>query len=297
MAQQKKTHADVVRELALSGSIKPGYDVFIIIVTTLSIVNWVLLVLPFSDPNDIRGLLLFMEPIFTAILLGDFAFRVRIAGKGNRWTYMNRHGGWLDLLGSLPYGRVLRLFRLIRVLQGFREFGFRQTIKWFVANRAQGTFFLVLGFLIIVLEGGGLLVLWFESGQPGSNIETGGEALWWGVVTITTVGYGDFYPVTPGGQVVATIMIFSGVALISIFTAWVASTFLTPSSSGSSPPAPPPPANSAGSVAAVAPAQAAPPATAPSAGATDEDAAALIADLRTRLDQLEALVGKGNGPS
>ena len=297
MAQQKKTHADVVRELALSGSIKPGYDVFIIIVTTLSIVNWVLLVLPFSDPNDIRGLLLFMEPIFTAILLGDFAFRVRIAGKGNRWTYMNRHGGWLDLLGSLPYGRVLRLFRLIRVLQGFREFGFRQTIKWFVANRAQGTFFLVLGFLIIVLEGGGLLVLWFESGQPGSNIETGGEALWWGVVTITTVGYGDFYPVTPGGQVVATIMIFSGVALISIFTAWVASTFLTPSSGGSSPPATATPANSAGSVAAVAPAQATPPATAPPAGATDEDAAALIADLRTRLDQLEALVGKGNGPS
>lgn len=292
--QKKKTHADVVRELALSGSIKPGYDVFIIIVTTLSIVNWVLLVLPFSDPNDIRGLLLFMEPIFTAILLGDFAFRVRIAGKGNRWTYMNRHGGWLDLLGSLPYGRVLRLFRLIRVLQGFREFGFRQTIKWFVANRAQGTFFLVLGFLIIVLEGGGLLVLWFESGQPGSNIETGGEALWWGVVTITTVGYGDFYPVTPGGQVVATIMIFSGVALISIFTAWVASTFLTPSSGASSPAAPPQPASS---TAAVAPAQAATSAAAPPAGATDEDAAALIADLRTRLDQLEALVGKGNGPS
>lgn len=292
----QKSRADLEMQMAYRGAIKPGYDVFIIVVTVLSIVNWILLMIPMTDTHDTKGLLIFMEPIFTAILLGDFAFRVRIAGKGNRWTYMNRHGGWLDLLGSLPYGRVLRLFRLIRVLQGFREFGFRQTIKWFVANRAQGTFFLVLGFLIIVLEGGGLLVLWFESGQPGSNIETGGEALWWGVVTITTVGYGDFYPVTPGGQVVATIMIFSGVALISIFTAWVASTFLTPSSSGSSPPAPPP-ANSAGSVAAVAPAQAAPPATASSAVATDEDAAALIADLRTRLDQLEALVGKGNGPS
>jgi len=292
--QKKKTHAELVRELALSGSIKPGYDVFIIIVTTLSIVNWVLLVLPFSDPNDIRGLLLFMEPIFTVVLLSDFAFRLHVAGKGNRWAYMNRHGGWLDLLGSLPYGRVLRLFRLIRVLQGFREFGFRQTIKWFVANRAQGTFFLVLGFLIIVLEAGGILVLYFESGAKGSNIETGGEALWWGVVTITTVGYVDFYPVTPGGQVVATIMIFSGVALISIFTAWVASTFLTPSSGASSPAAPPQPASS---TAAVAPAQAATSAAAPPAGATDEDAAALIADLRTRLDQLEALVGKGNAPS
>ena len=89
--------------MALRGAIKPGYDVFIIIVTTLSIVNWVLLITPFSDPRDIRGLLLFMEPIFTAILLADFGFRLRLSGKGHRWHYMNREGGWLDLLGSLPY--------------------------------------------------------------------------------------------------------------------------------------------------------------------------------------------------
>ena len=285
----------------MRGSIKPGYDVFIIIVTTLSIVNWVLLIMPFSDPRDIRGLLLFMEPIFTVILLGDFVFRLRIAGKGNRWHYMNRLGGWLDLLGSLPYGRVLRLFRLIRVLQGFREFGFRQTIKWFVANRAQGTFFLVLGFLIIVLEVGGLLVLWFEAGAKGSNIETGGEALWWGVVTITTVGYGDYYPVTGGGQVVATIMIFSGVALISIFTAWVASTFLTPSSSTSTTP---PPGDSGSTTTMTTATTPAPSAAAASAGTPatsaagdSQDPSAIIADLRTRLDQLEALVAKGDAPS
>ena len=278
--------------MALRGAIKPGYDVFIIIVTTLSIVNWVLLITPFSDPRDIRGLLLFMEPIFTAILLADFGFRLRLSGKGHRWHYMNREGGWLDLLGSLPYGRVLRLFRLIRVLQGFREFGFRQTIKWFVAHRAQGTFFLVLGFLIIVLEAGGLLVLWFEAGQPGSNIETGGEALWWGVVTITTVGYGDYYPVTPGGQVVATIMIFSGVALISIFTAWVASTFLSPSSSSSSTSSATPTAPGSPGTPGTpgTPGQAAAPAD---AQATD-DPTAIIADLRARLDQLEAIVAKGD---
>ena len=295
MAKKQLTHAELMREMIVRGSIKPGYDVFIIIVTTLSIVNWVLLIPPFSDPRDIRGLLLFMEPIFTAILLGDFAFRLRIAGKGNRWHYMNRLGGWLDFLGSLPYGRVLRLFRLIRVLQGFREFGFRQTIKWFVANRAQGTFFLVLGFLIIVLEVGGLLVLWFEAGAKGSNIETGGEALWWGVVTITTVGYGDYYPVTGGGQVVATIMIFSGVALISIFTAWVASTFLTPSSSS---PTPPPGDSGATTDTAPAPGAAAASAGTPATSAGDsQDPSAIIADLRTRLDQLEALVAKGDAPS
>jgi len=137
-----------------------------------------------------------------------------------------------------------------------------------------------------VLEFGGILVLWFEAGQPGANIETGGEALWWGVVTITTVGYGDYYPVTGGGEIVATIMIFSGVALISIFTAWVASTFLAP----------------AGSQAAQAAASSATDTSqAPgAAGTTDADPtdpSAIIADLRSRLDQLEAVVAKGGGGS
>ncbi len=278
--QTPTTASPAAQQRAVLGSIKPGYDVFIIVVTLLSIVNWILIVLPLGNPHDIRGLLIFMEPIFTVILLGDFAYRLRLA-KGARWHYMNRGGGWLDLLGSLPYGRLLRLFRLLRVLQGFKQFGWRASIQWFVANRAQGTFFLVLAFLTIVLEVGGILVLWFESGVPGANIETGGEALWWGVVTITTVGYGDYYPVTAGGEVVATIMIFSGVALISIFTAWVASTFLASPSEG----------DGAGSATGDATAGGQGPTRA--TGHPDTDPAALIAELRSRLDDLEALVGEG----
>jgi len=279
--------------MALRGSIKPGYDVFIIIVTVLSIVNWVFLILPMDDPRDVEDLLLFMEPLFSVILLGDFFFRLKLA-KGKRLHYLGRGGGWMDFLGSLPFGRVLRLFRLLRVIQGFNEFGWRNTVRWFVASRAQGTFFLVLAFLIVVLEGGGVLVLWFESGQPQSNIETGGEALWWGVVTITTVGYGDFYPVTPGGQVVATIMIFSGVAVISIFTAWVASTFLTPGSSSTGASASPSTTPAPGTAGMAAGAAAC---ATPAPGAATEDASQIIADLRARLDQLESMVDGGGGRS
>lgn len=269
-------------KMVLRGSIKPGYDVFIVIITVLSIINWILLLISIPGERRITGLLVFMEPIFTAILLSDFLYRLKLA-KGERWKYMNRGGGWLDLIGSVPYGRLLRLFRLYRVLQGFREFGWRNTIRWFVAHRANGTLFLVLGLLVIVLEFGGMAVLWFEADAPGANIRTGGEALWWGVVTVTTVGYGDYYPVTPGGEVVATIMIFAGVAIIAIFTAWVASTFLKPSS---------------GATTASASTDA------PSTGASDEapadahggggheDAHAIIHDLRERLDRLEATLAR-----
>lgn len=268
-----KARADLEMQMALRGSIKPGYDVFIIVVTVLSLLNWILLMIPMADNHDTKGLLIFMEPLFTAILLLDFGFRVHRTPRGRKWHYMNREGGWFDFLGSLPYGRILRVFRLVRVVAGFREFGWRNTVRWFVAHRAQGTLFLVLGMLIIVLEFGGLLVLWFEAEAPGSNIRTGGEALWWGVVTITTVGYGDYYPVTAGGEVVATIMIFTGVALISIFTAWAASTFMA---------SPPPPDPGPGEAATGA----------DDASAPAGDPEALIADLRRRLDQLESLVVK-----
>ncbi|MBL6634104.1 MAG: potassium channel family protein [Thermoleophilia bacterium] len=273
---------DVMARMILRGSIKPGYDMFIVIVTVLSITNWILLMISVPGESKVTGLLIFMEPIFTVILLADFGYRLKLA-KGQRWKYMNRGGGWLDLLGSLPYGRLLRLFRLYRVLQGFREFGWRNTIRWFVAHRANGTLFLVLGLLIIVLEFGGLAVLWFEADAPGANIRTGGEALWWGVVTVTTVGYGDYYPVTPGGEVVATIMIFAGVAIIAIFTAWVASTFLNPSSGSSS---------ASGDSGAPAPAPSDQDPGGVQGGEHHDDAHALIHDLRARLDRLEAAIAR-----
>jgi voltage-gated potassium channel len=245
----------------------PGYELFIIVVTVVSLINWVFLMLPIDYGLDIRGLLLFMEPILTAILLIDFGIRLH-RSKPRRWHYMNHDGGWFDFLGSLPYGHLLRLFRLWRASQAFQEYGAKNVIRWFVLNRAKGTLFLVFSLLIIVLEGGGILVLHFEAGAPGSNIETGGEALWWGVVTITTVGYGDLYPVTAGGQVTATIMIFAGVALVGIFTAWAASVFM----------APPPPG-----------AKLVPPGTDPADPRWDAMNAPerLLHDMRSRIDELE----------
>ena len=66
----------------------------------------------------------------------------------------------------------------------------------------------------IVLTVASALVLQFESKSPDANITTGGDALWWAVVTITTVGYGDKYPVTAGGRVTAIFVMFAGVGII-----------------------------------------------------------------------------------
>jgi voltage-gated potassium channel len=69
----------------------------------------------------------------------------------------------------------------------------------------------------------GLSVLEAERGRPGSTIETYPEALWWAVATITTVGYGDFYPTTVEGRMVALAVMISGIGLIGFVTGSLAS--------------------------------------------------------------------------
>lgn len=70
-----------------------------------------------------------------------------------------------------------------------------------------------------------IIILQVEK-APGSNIFTAGDALWWAFVTITTVGYGDLYPVTLEGRLVAVILMTTGVGLFGTFTAFVASWFV-----------------------------------------------------------------------
>ena len=67
-----------------------------------------------------------------------------------------------------------------------------------------------------------------EHDAPGANITTAGDAIWWGLVTITTVGYGDQYPVTQSGRVIGTFLLFAGIALFSVLTGFIANAFLAP---------------------------------------------------------------------
>lgn len=79
---------------------------------------------------------------------------------------------------------------------------------------------------VVLVIFGAIAMLQLEKGVEGSNIHNASDALWWAFVTITTVGYGDFYPVTHEGRVVAVILMTSGVGLFGTFTGFVASRFL-----------------------------------------------------------------------
>jgi voltage-gated potassium channel len=82
--------------------------------------------------------------------------------------------------------------------------------------------------VIIVVEIAGIAVFYAEAPDPNANIVTGSDAVWWGLVTVTTVGYGDQYPVTQAGRIVGSVLLFSGIALFSVLTGFIANAFLAP---------------------------------------------------------------------
>lgn len=88
--------------------------------------------------------------------------------------------------------------------------------------------------VLTVVIFGSLFTLMFEINAPGANITSYGDAAWWGFVTVTTVGYGDFTPVTVGGRVVAVFIMFTGAAAVGAVTAAVASRFISSGSSSTS---------------------------------------------------------------
>jgi voltage-gated potassium channel len=128
---------------------------------------------------------------------------------------------------AVPMFRPLRAARLLRLLNLGRvgivlANALRRTKALFTH---RGLHFVLLAVLAIIFACSAL-VLSFEAHAKGSNIHNFGDALWWAVVTVTTVGYGDKFPVSAGGRGVAMVLMFVGIGLIGVLTATVASYFV-----------------------------------------------------------------------
>lgn len=94
------------------------------------------------------------------------------------------------------------------------------------ADRVRGTFITVGLLSVIAVLFATIAVFTLERDAPRANIHTGGDVLWWAFATITTIGYGDHFPVTFGGRVVAVVLVVFGLSFFGTFTAYVASFFL-----------------------------------------------------------------------
>jgi voltage-gated potassium channel len=155
-----------------------------------------------------------------------FEYLVRLWLIPARRTFVTHH--LLDLaVIALPVLRPLRAAQLLRLI----DLGRVGTVLANALRRAKellthrGLHYVLLAVALVVFACSGL-VLSFEGNAPGSNIHNLGDALWWAIVTVTTVGYGDRYPVTAGGRGVAVVLMLVGIGLIGVLTATVASYFV-----------------------------------------------------------------------
>jgi voltage-gated potassium channel len=204
----------------------PGYEIFIAALSILSIVNLVLVTLV-HDAN-LDYVLLIMNGLLSLILFMDFCVRLKTAES--RSDYFFRNFGWADLLASVPVAqlKILRVFRLIRVYRLLKEYGVRNIGRSLRAERAGSALLSLLFVAILVLEFGSLGMLAIEEDAPGANIVTASDSLWYVVATISTVGYGDQFPVTNPGRILGTFIIVVGVGIFGTLTGYLANLFLGP---------------------------------------------------------------------
>jgi voltage-gated potassium channel len=213
----------------------PGYEIFIGLLAVISLINLAITVLPFSE--DTKGIARIIDIPLTLIFLLDFSSR--LLRSHPRRLYFIEQRGWLDLLGSLPAGfKLFRIFRLVRVIRLLREYGFRNIIRSFIKERANNALLVVIFMVIVVIEFGSMVVAYFEAPAPGANITTGGDAVWWAFVSITTVGYGDKFPITTGGRASAVLVLAAGVGLFGVLSGYLANFFLAPAAADAEPEGP-----------------------------------------------------------
>jgi voltage-gated potassium channel len=193
----------------------------------------VLLLLPISQAE--RDLLTLYDNAVCVIFLIDFA--MNLAGARPKRAYFITARGWLDLLGSIPsFGfipftalfRLARLSRLARITRLLRGQAGKDLVLDVLRNRSQYATFITILLAGMVLTTASLLVLEFESRTEGANIQSGGDAIWWGIVTITTVGYGDFYPVSFFGRLTGVFVMFAGIGIIGALASILASLLVAP---------------------------------------------------------------------
>lgn len=179
------------------------------------------LLLPVDE--ETHELLRWIDDLVCVVFLLDFGVHLALAPSKKAFWRM----GWIDLLSSIPeigwlrWGRVFRVFRILRALRSFAA-----VYQHFFTERAKGTFVMVGLMSLIAVLFATIAVFEVERHAPGANIRSAGDALWWAFSTITTIGYGDRFPVTTAGRIVAVVLVVFGLSFFGTFTAYVASFFL-----------------------------------------------------------------------
>lgn len=202
-----------------------GWEMFVFALAILSITNMVLVF--FARLDQVGQVITVVDISISLIFLADFFARLRRAK--DRRLYFVQGLGWLDLISCVPFLRFARIIRIARVVRKLRaEGGMDKMLHDLGAARASSSLLLVVFIAILVWEFGSVAILSVEARSADGNIKTASDALWYSLVTMSTVGYGDRYPVTNLGRLIGSVIIIVGVGLFGTLTGFLANSFLSP---------------------------------------------------------------------
>ncbi len=203
---------------------KEGLDFLnlVVLALTIYVVGALAIELLFELPKETKHLLYYIDVGICIFFL--FEFGVRFSAAKNKLQFMR--WGWIDLIASIPMFKILRLGRLYRFFHVAKRV---QTPKQIISTRyggkAKGSLEVATLLAIFIIIFSSIAILQVET-APESNIKTAEDAIWWSFVTVSTVGYGDKYPVTSAGRMIAVFLMTAGVGVFGLFTAYIASIFV-----------------------------------------------------------------------
>ncbi len=222
----------------------PYTELFVFVLVLLSVILLIIeVVMPTGEPvgwmgglsaGIVTGWFFWADIAITAVLALEYASKLWITPAGRKWFFVRNT--WIELLSLLPVLRVFRLFRIFRTMRIFRLMRILRTVRLMrtgtmmtrmfqgygsdiTENRAGNV--IIATYFVSAMLFGTLGILIFEKGA-GSGLDTLPDALWWCVVTLSTVGYGDTVPQTAGGRIVASVVMVLGLGfwsvMIGVFT-------------------------------------------------------------------------------
>lgn len=205
------------------------FDLFIQGLIVLSLITFSIETLPNLKPGFKLFLRLF-EIVSVIIFTIEYILRIYVASKKTKFVFSIF--GIIDLLAILPFYlalgidlRSVRIFRLFRLFRIFKILRFNKAVihlaDAFKSIKEELVLFAIMSFFLLFLSSIG--IFYFENPAQPEVFESVFHSLWWAVATLTTVGYGDIYPITVGGKIFTSIMLFIGLGIVAVPTGLIAS--------------------------------------------------------------------------
>lgn len=200
------------------------WDWLVLVVAVVSLLL-VLLETFLRIPANVLPLLRDIDRLSCLIFLADIVVRWR----REEWAASFWRWGWLDLLASIPFDPAFRSLQAIRIYRFVRLFRVLKKLNTLTTGTSLNEKLLALpGIALVMVFFSTMLMVEVERGAPNATIKSGGDALWWALTTVTTVGYGDMYPVTTEGRIIAALLMLIGIALFGAMSAIVTSKLILP---------------------------------------------------------------------